>query len=344
MKGLVFLGDRKVQVVDLSRPAPGPQEVVIEMKASGLCGSGSDLRPYRTPGGQLTEQQRSFARGHEPCGVVVELGPQARNVKVGDRVMVHHYRGCGACKHCLAGWPQLCLHGFQGYGLNLPGGHADYMVCVDTACVPMPDALTYEEGACCSCGAGTAYQALKRLAPSGMDTITIFGQGFVGVSAAMLARAMGARVIAVDVVPERLEMARQLGADEIIDASAVDPVAAIKELTRGEGADAGLDCSGAEAAQNNMIASTRTWGRVGFVGVGTNPRLDILQITRKHLTMHGSWTFGTRELAELASFVVDRRVPLGDTITHRFPLSQAEEAYRLLDAGKTGKIVLVWDR
>ncbi len=343
MKAVVFPGGRRVEIIDVPKPVPGPQQVLIEMKASGLCGSTSDLRPYRAAVEETTQEQRHTIRGHEPAGVVVELGEGVRNVVVGERVMVHHYLGCGSCEPCLSGWPQLCDHGFKGYGLNTTGSHADYMVCVDTACVRMPNELTFEEGACCSCGAGTAFQALKRLAPSGMDTIAIFGQGFVGISATMLAKAMGARVIALDVVDDRLRDACRAGADFVVNSATDDAVAAIKRLTEGKGADAALDCSGAEAAQSSMIAAARTWGRVCFVGTGANPKLDIFQITRKHLTMYGSWTFGTGQLAELARFVVDHRLPLTGTISHRFSLSQAEEAYRLLDSGKAGKIVFVWE-
>jgi 2-desacetyl-2-hydroxyethyl bacteriochlorophyllide A dehydrogenase len=341
MKAVVFLGERQVKVIDVDVPEPGKGEVLVQIKASGLCGSSSDLKPYRMPENQLTEQQRSLVRGHEPCGVVARLGPGTNNVEVGSRVMVHHYRGCGKCLPCLSGWPQMCHIGFGGYGLNLPGGHAEYMVCVQTACVPMLDELSFEEAACISCGASTAYQALKRLRLSGFNTLAVFGQGFVGLAATMLANAAGVRVIAVDLDDERLMAASRFGAWATVNSSSHDPVEAIRTLTGGLGVDAGLDCSGADVAQTAMMASVKSWGQVCFVGVGTNPKLDILQVTRKQVTMYGSWTFGTRELAELGDLVVSRRLPLGDLITHRFPLDDAAQAYRLLDKGVTGKIVLV---
>lgn len=340
MQAVVFPGSRRVELVERPVPEPGPGEALIEMKASGLCGSSSDLKPYRMPAEQLTEQQRSLIRGHEPCGVVARLGPNTRNLAVGERVIIHHYKGCGRCQYCLSGWPQMCINGFGGYGLDLPGGHAGFMLCVDTACVPLPDALSFEEGACISCGAGTAYQALKRLALSGFETLAIFGQGFVGLVATMLASAAGIRVIAVDLESDRLDAAAQYGAWATINSSRQDAARAIAEITGGLGADAGLDCSGAETAQAAMVASTRRWGRVCFVGTGANPRLNILDITRKQLVMHGSWTFGTHELAELAALVASRSLPLHRLITHRFPLSEAADAYRLLDVGVTGKIVL----
>lgn len=341
MKGVVFTGDRRLEMVGLPVPEPGPQDVVIEIKASGLCGS--DLLRYRRPSGETSENERKLIRGHEPCGVVAAVGRCARNVKVGDRVMIHHYKGCGTCKLCIAGWPQMCLHGFQTYGMiDLGGGHQDFMLCHDTACVPLPDEMSFEEGACCSCGTGTAYQALKRLAVSGLDTLAVFGQGPVGLSATLLGKAMGARIIAVDTILERLELAKRFGADEVVDAGRGDPVEAIMELTGGEGAEATMDCTGVEVARVNTLKAAKLWGRACFVGERGTATFDITpQIIHKQLTIHGSWTFSIGLLAEVARFVVDLKLPLKDTITHRFPLYQAEEAYRLFDAGKTGKVVLV---
>ena len=342
MKGAVFTGDRRVEVIDLPRPEPGPTEVLVEIKASGLCGS--DLRHYRRSGSEMSERERTVVRGHEPCGVVTELGTCARNVQVGDRVMVHHYSGCGKCKYCLTGWPQLCGPSYVLYGSTAPGGHQDYMVCPDMACVPMPDQLSFEEGASCACGTGTAYQALKRLGPSGLDTLAVFGQGPVGLSVTLLAKAMGARVIAIDTIGERLALARQFGADAVVDAREVDPVVAVQELTDGEGAEATMDCTGVEVARVNCVKAAKLWGRVCFVGEGGTATFEMSpQIIHKHLTIYGSWTFSTHGLAEVARFIIERKLPLRETITHTFPLTEANRAYQLFDTGTTGKIALLPD-
>jgi threonine dehydrogenase-like Zn-dependent dehydrogenase len=342
LKGVVFLGDQKLEIKDIPKPEPGVGEVLIEMKASGICGS--DLSAYNLPGSQFTPEARNVIRGHEPCGVIVALGEGTRNVQVGNRVMVHHYRGCGKCKHCLSGWPQLCVNGTKGYGWALNGGHEDYMVCADSICVSMPDEMTFEEGACCTCGTGTAYQGLKRLGISGLDTVAIFGQGPVGLSATIFAKAMGARVIAVDTIAGRLESGSYLGADEIVNSSKVDAVAAIKELTKGEGADATIDCAGAEEARISTLKSAKVWGRVCFIGnKGLPPTIDVFQlIILKQLTIHGSWTFSTHLLSETANFVVDRKLKLGKIISQRFPLSNADEAYKRFARGELDKAVFVW--
>ena len=133
MRGVVFLGDRQVGLNSFPDPTPGPGEVVLEIKASGMCGS--DLKFYRSAPGEaqralgLGDLTEPIIAGHEPCGVVAAVGPgvTAAEARVGMRVMDHHYCGCGVCKHCKVGWSQLCRAGFVVYGVTANGAHADYM-------------------------------------------------------------------------------------------------------------------------------------------------------------------------------------------------------------------------
>jgi len=320
--------------------------VVIAIKASGLCGS--DLRPYRAPAGERAKvavDGRLSICGHEPCGVVAEVGAGVAGVSVGDRVMIHHYSGCGVCRYCTTGWPQLCLRGdHKVCGLHRDGGNADYMLVDPEMCVPMPDELTHGEGAAIACGTGTAYQALKRLDVSGLDTLAVFGQGPVGLSATLLGSAMGARVVAVDPDEERLALARKHGAEVVINPEKDEPVEAIRQITHGEGADAALDATGIGPVRRQMVQSVRVWGRACLVGEGGEmtvaPTPDIIH---KHLNLMGSWTLSTIVMSELARWVLDRKIPLSEIITHRFPLAQAEAAFALFDKGGTGKVIFEWD-
>lgn len=169
MLGVVFTGNGGLDIREFADPQPGAGQVVVEMKSSGLCGS--DLRPYRSSADELGPRA-GIISGHEPCGVVVEVGAGVRNARVGDRVMVHHYSGCQRCEHCQTGWTQLCQTEYQKvYGSHAHGGNADYELIEDYMCVPMPDGLSYEEGAAIACGTGTAYQALRRLDVSGRDAL-----------------------------------------------------------------------------------------------------------------------------------------------------------------------------
>lgn len=351
MRAVVFLGDRELELRDFADPTPGPGEVVLEIKASGMCGS--DLKFYRAPrsggGGAaalgLGGGGGPVIAGHEPCGVVAAVGEGVSEAQasVGRRVMCHHYSGCGVCNHCRVGWSQLCRNGFVVYGVTGHGGHAPYMKVPAHTLVPLPEALSFETGAAISCGTGTAFGALRRLGLSGHDTIAIFGQGPVGLSATQLARAMGARVIALDIGAERRALARDFGAETVIDPNAGDAVEALKELTHGEGVDLALDCSGAPEARVTAVRGTRTWGTVCFVGEGDNVTLDVsTELIRKQMTIIASWTFSSVGQAECARFVADRGIAVDHLFTHRYKLDQAEEAYKLFDTQTTGKGVFMF--
>ena len=342
MRGVVFLGERKLELREFPDPTPGPGEVVLEIKASGMCGS--DLKFYRVKGGAqalgLGGDGAPVIAGHEPCGVVAAVGPGVApdEAKVGDRVMDHHYLGCGTCQYCLDGWSQLCREGFVVFGVTAHGAHAPYMKVAARTLVPLPDQLSFTTGAAISCGTGTAFGALRRLDLSAGDSIAIFGQGPVGLSATQLASAMGAKVIALDIKPTRLARAREFGAEHLIDPGADDPVAAIGELTGGAGADLTLECSGAPEARVAAVRSLRTWGRACYVGEGGEVTLEVSpDMLRRQLTLIGSWTFSKHGQADCARFVVEHDIDVERLFTHRFKLDQAEAAYQLFDGQTTGK-------
>ena len=348
MRGAVFLGNRKVELRSFPDPTPGPGEVVIEMKASGMCGS--DLKFYRSPPGAaqaalgLGGNAEPFIAGHEPCGVVVARGPgvSEREAPTGQRVMDHHYAGCGVCKHCRVGWSQLCREGIQVYGVTAHGGHADYLKVPVRTLVPLPEELTFAEGAAVACGTGTAYAALRRMQIAGGDTLAVFGQGPVGLSATILGAAMGARVIAVETSAERLRLATEFGADAVIDASREDPVRALKDLTRGEGVALALDCTGAAAARKAAVQCVKTWGTACYVGEGGEVTLDVSpDLLRRQVTLIGSWTFSAMGMGECARFIADNSIPLERIFSHRWRLEQADEAYRSFDTQTTGKGVFL---
>jgi threonine dehydrogenase-like Zn-dependent dehydrogenase len=263
--------------------------------------------------------------------------------KVGDRVMDHHYSGCGVCKHCREGWSQLCLDGTTVYGSTGDGAHAKYMKVPAHTLVKLPDALSFKTGAAISCGTGTAYGALKRLDLAGDETIAIFGQGPVGLSATQLAKAMGARVIALDIGAERRELATKFGADETIDPrSANDVVSAIRDLTGGEGSHKSLDCSSSSEARAATVRCIRTWGTACFVGEGGDVTIDVSpDMLRRQVTLVGSWTFSKNGQADCADFIAERGIDIDSLFTHEFTLDQAEEAYKLFDTHTTGKGVFL---
>ena len=348
MRGVVFLGDRKVELRSFPDPTPGPGEVVIQMKASGMCGS--DLKFYRPPPGEaqkalgLGNLKDPFIGGHEPCGVVVARGPgvSEREAPDGQRVMDHHYAGCGVCTHCRVGWSQLCRAGITVYGVTAHGGHADYLKVPVRTLVELPEELSFAEGAAVACGTGTAYGALRRMQLRGGDTLAVFGQGPVGVSATLLGKAMGARVIAIETNAERRKLAQDFGAEAVIDPAKDNPVQALKDLTRGAGADLALECSSAPAARQAAVRCVKTWGTACFVGEGGDVTLDVSpDLLRRQVTLIGSWTFSAMGMLECARFIADKGIKLEKIFSDRWKLEQADEAYRKFDTQSTGKGVFL---
>src|SRR5262245_44447175 len=346
VKGIVFAGNRKVELRDFPDPEPGDDDVVLEIRASGMCGS--DLHVYRSPGGGpamaaalgLGGEGVAVVAGHEPCGVVVACGRNVaeRRAPVGARVMQHHYSGCGLCPDCMQGWSQLCRSGTMTvYGVTGNGAHARYMRAPAHTLIPLPDDLSFEEGAAISCGTGTAWGALKRMNMAGGGTLAVFGQGPVGLSATMLGKAMGMRVIGIDIGEERLELAKTCGAEAVLNSAKVDAVEALKAMTNG-GVDYALECSSAPAARVAAVRGTRTWGTVCYVGEGGNVTLEVSpDMLRRQITLMGSWTFSKIGQADCARFIAQHKLPLAKLITHRFKLDEAERAYQLFDQQTMGK-------
>jgi threonine dehydrogenase-like Zn-dependent dehydrogenase len=257
--------------------------------------------------------------------------------------MVHHYQGCTQCLHCRSGWSQLCQEEpVKVYGNNAHGAHAHYLRVPANTLVPLPGELSFSAGAAIACGSGTAYSALRRMNLSGNDTLAIFGQGPVGLAATQYAKAMGARVIALDISPQRLERAQQFGADAIVNPACADPVEAVKELTHGRYADLTLDTSSSPEARLNAIRATKVWGTMCFVGEGGNVNIDVSpHLLRRQLTLVASWTFSTVLQAECARFSIERGIDVDRLFTHRWRLDQAGEAYALFDKQADGKGVFL---
>jgi threonine dehydrogenase-like Zn-dependent dehydrogenase len=347
MKAVYFLGDRKLAVREVPDPTPALGEVILEIKASGMCGS--DLKFYRALGGAeaLGLAKRSdepVIAGHEPCGIVAEIGPGVSGgfARVGARVMNHHYSGCGCCHQCRSGWTQMCDAGATTFGVTGNGAHAKYMKVPADSLVPLPDGLSFEAGAAISCGTGTAWGGLERLGLRGSDTIAIFGQGPVGLSGTLLAAAMGARVIALDIDKDRLTRAKDFGADVTINPRLTDAAEAIRDLTGGRGADCTMDCTGSAQARSSAIKSAGKWGRVIFLGEGGDVTIDVsTDMLRKQLSVFGSWTFSKNGQADCARFISERKIDAGKLFTKVWPLEQADEAYRLFDTQTTGKGALI---
>lgn len=347
MKGVVFTGDRQLEVRELPVPEPGPEQALVRMAASSICGT--DMHFYRKSWDELVEFRASFngspdtIPGHEPCGVVEAVGTNVTSVAPGDRVTVYQHVGCESCGYCRRGEVMFCAER-TGYGSVHDGSSADYTLAPARNCMRIPDALSFDRAVVLSCAGGTAYQSIQRIDPSGADTVGIFGLGPVGLCATAFAVARGARVVGLDLQPERLRLARAMGAERVIDVSCQDAVAELREMTGGRGLDAAADYSGSPRAQQAMVAAAAKWARLGLVGVGEPFELDAFRgMIMRQLTLMGSWIYNLGQFEEIVDHVLERDIPLEELITHRYTIDQAEEAFRVFDAGATGKVVFTWE-
>ncbi len=336
-------GDSTVEHVDVDVPQPGPGQVLLRMRASSVCGS--DIRAiYREHLGRGAEAYQGVVAGHEPCGDVVEVGPGAKRLTTGDRVVVYHIAGCGMCEECRRGYEVGCRSRVRAaYGWQRDGGHAEYLLAEESSCIVLPDELSHVDGALVSCGFGTAYEGLLRAGVSGRDRLLVTGLGPVGLAAAMLGRALGAStVVASDVSPERADLARRLGVVDVAVDDAGDLAEAVAAATDGQGVEVSIDCSGNAAAREAALRSTRPWGRCVFVGEGGEVSFAVSELLiHKQLRLHGSWVTSLRHMEELLDDLVRWGLHPEATVTHRFTLDEAAEAYRVAAAGRSGKVCIV---
>jgi threonine dehydrogenase-like Zn-dependent dehydrogenase len=343
IKGVLLPGDKEAHIKDWDIPDPTGDQVLIEIKASALCASdlsiyhGRPLIPGYPPG--------TFIVGHEPCGVVSGRGPCASSVKEGDRVAVIAFVGCGHCRYCRGGEPNLCENDMEVLGFTMHGGDAEYLLISERSCLPMPDGMSFVTGAVATDAIANLFSTMKAMNVGGNDVVAITGLGPMGLSGVLCAAGMGATVLAIDPVEERLAKAKGLGAQYTVNPQKVSPVDYVRENFPG-GVDKAVDCSAVESAINDLLNIIRRHGIVSQIGepgermIAINPSE---QLIRKKVSYVGSWYFNMNEWEEAASFIVDK---IGNDraegiVSHRYPLEEdaVGEAFRLFNAHETLKVV-----
>jgi propanol-preferring alcohol dehydrogenase len=256
---------RPLEMMEMPLPAVGPLDVLVQVRAAGICHSDAHYRAGVSPAGPLP-----LTPGHEVSGVVAQVGELVAGWQPGDRVCLHYLATCGQCAYCHQGTEQFCATG-QMIGKQRDGGYAETIVVPARSVFPLPDEIPFEQGAVMMCSSATAFHALRKGRLAAGETVAVFGAGGLGMSAIQLARAMGSlRVFAVDRDAGRLALAERLGAVPI-DAGESDPAAEIRRLNGGRGVDVALDFVGIAATLRPAIASLAPFGRAVAVGLGDQP-------------------------------------------------------------------------
>jgi len=343
MKAAYLPGNSTVEMRNVAVPVPAHGEVLLKVEASTICGS--DIRCiYHEHLGKGPEGYQGVIAGHEPAGQIVEAGPGCRRFKAGDRVIVYHISGCGVCNDCRRGYMISCTNTTyrRAYGWQRDGGMAEFMIAEEKDLIALPDVLTYADGAQVACGFGTVYEGLEKIGINGNHDVLITGLGPVGLAAGALCRKLGAnRIIGIDVLKERMDLALNLGLCDIVMISSDDNVARVRALTKGQGVERAVDCSANAQARATAIRATRKWGKMVMIGEGGtvafNPSPDIIHDQK---TIYGSWVTSTWLMEELVERLVRWDLHPEEIITHRFSLGDAAEAYALMASGHCGKVAV----
>ncbi len=338
-----------MEVRDIEVPEPGPGQVLVALRAAGLCGS--DLHMHYRPApadrygpifGLRTDP--GTVPGHEPAGVVVELGADVNGLQVGERVAVHHMGGCGHCTYCRRGWDINCRDRWGVYGLDKPGAMQDYMVVRARDCVKVPAGLSFEEAAYYTCGAGTGYLALKRGGLGLGDRVAVVGLAPVGAAAAYFAGRAGAQVTGLDVVGSRREFAARVTGCQTVDAAGPGAGDEVLDLTGGDGADVVVESSGSAKGRALALEIAAVGARVVCVGFADSENVIDVQATviQKQLDLRGAWMFPLPDLQDMLDDVSARQWSIAPLVTGRYDIEHAADAWAAFDRGGPGKTVLSW--
>lgn len=334
MKQIKAFGPGDLRVVDVPTPVPGKGEVLIKVRANGICGS--DKWIWNVTG--YTER----VPGHEMAGEIVALGEDVKLRKIGDRVTVNATIGCGKCQACREGSFVKCA---TRDGSLVEGGYGEYVVAPERNTQLLDDHISFLEGALIMDNWGTPYNAIRNEDIGPGSVVVVTGLGPIGQAAVGICAALDATVIAVDPVEYRREYARKMGAKEAI-ASGEDMVSFIKEYAYGEGADYVIECSGHHMSYENGLKSLRIGGTFLILGEHAEYRLKPSEYVIPHfLTIKGSLYATLENSKELQQMTLDGTIDPMSTVTHTLKLEEVPEFFGKIVACSDGvmKVAIVFD-
>ncbi|MDB6112254.1 MAG: Alcohol dehydrogenase GroES domain protein [Pedosphaera sp.] len=307
---------RPLELQEIPIPEPGPHDVLVRVKAAGICHSDAHYRA-----GKSRVHPLPLTLGHEVAGVVEQAGAEVRRFKPGDRVCVHYLTTCGDCAWCNEGSEQFCVSG-EMIGKSRDGGYAEFNVVPARSVFSLPAEIPFAQGAIMMCSSATSLHALNKARLKPGESVAVFGVGGLGVSAVQLARACGAgEIYAVDIQPAKLAMAQRLGAIPI-DAAKTDPVAAIQQATHGRGVDVALELIGLPLTMQQAVRCLAIKGRALLVGI-TNKTFEIApysEVLNKEAEIIGVSDHLAQELPLLIEWVRTGKLNLSEVITQTIPL------------------------
>jgi L-iditol 2-dehydrogenase len=345
MEALVVLEPNRFEIQEVPVPIPGPGEILARVRAVSICGTDAHIVRGDYPG--FWPPAFPFIPGHEWAGEIVELGPGAERYgwTMGDRVAGTSHDACGVCQKCVEGRYNLCEnYGREGlhkqYGHSVQGADATYVVQGVKTIFPLPAALSFDEGAVID-PASIALHVANRGNITPGDTVAITGAGAIGLLGGDAAKVRGAsRVILIERNAKRLAKAAEMGF-ETVDATAADPVAAVREMTAGFGVDVVLECAGVPATVQQALGMLRRGGRCAAVGIPTvGVEIAMQRLVLDELELVGSRA-SAGEMRRVMPHVEQGRMRVREMVTHRFPLREYEQALATFNDRSSGAIKIV---
>ncbi len=330
-----------IELQDIAKPSPGPNDVLIRVKRSAICGT--DMHIYHWDAWAQKTIPVPMAVGHEYCGEVVEIGSEVSGFRIGDRVSGEGHITCGYCRNCRAGRRHLCRN-TVGVGVNRPGAFAEYLVIPAFNAFKLPAAIDDEIAAILD-PLGNAVHTALAFDVVGEDVL-ITGAGPIGIMAAAIVRFIGARnVVITDVNDYRLELARKMGATLALNVTRDKLEDAMKQLGMQEGFDVGLEMSGNAGALRDMLRTMHHGGSIAMLGIPPNEvAIDWNEVILKGLTIKGIYGRQMFETWYKMSSLLQSGLDIRKVITHRLPYTQYQQAFALRGKGQSGKVVMSWEK
>jgi len=324
---------------DIEPPRVGHNDVLIRMRKTAICGT--DIHIYNWDAWAQKTIPVPMQVGHEYCGEIVEVGSEVVGFAPGDRVSGEGHITCGHCRNCRAGRRHLCRN-TVGVGVNRPGCFAEYMVLPASNLFKLPEAIT-DEIASILDPLGNATHAALSFDLVGEDVL-ITGAGPIGIMAVAIARHVGARhVVITDVNDYRLELARRMGATRALNVTRESLTDAMTDLKMEEGFDVGLEMSGNPGAFRDLLRTMHHGGRVALLGIPpTDVAIDWNEVIFKGLVLKGIYGREMFETWYKMAAMLQSGLDVSPIITHRFPVEDYQQAFEVMNSGRSGKVILDW--
>lgn len=307
---------KSLELQEVAMPEPDSGEVLVRVRAAGICHSDAHYRAGRSPAGPLP-----VTLGHEVAGEIEQVGPGVFGFEPGDRVCLHYLVTCGQCEYCRRGNEQFCLTGAM-LGKHRDGGYAEYVCLPARGVFHLPESIPFEHGAILMCSSATALHALNKARLQPGETVAVFGLGGLGISAVQLAKALGAgEVFAVDLQPGKLALAESYGAIPV-DGARGDPLEEIRRLTSSRGVDVALELVGLPLTMQQCVASLAVMGRAALAGI-TDRSFEVYpyaQLINKEAEVIGVSDHLAAEIPQLFAWVEGSKLDLGKVVTRTVPL------------------------